>query len=128
MWRRSASYHRKESLCEAPAPEMTLGYSLSAALRGDIRANSDGTGEHLVAVLPYHACTISATLTLEVQRCMLRRERRVCHSAHHSRALQPLVPRGLHPSTRLHSAHWSDCLGQRRITQRIGRTSRSSPW
>ena len=42
--------------------------------------------------------------------------------AHHSRALQPLVPRGLHPSTRLHSAHWSDCLGQRRITQRIGRT------
>ena len=73
MWRRSASYHRKESLCEAPAPEMTLRYSLSAALRGDIRANSDGTGEHLVAVLPHHACTISATLTLEVQRCMLRR-------------------------------------------------------
>ena len=73
MWRRSASYHRKESLCEAPAPGMTLGDSLSAALRGDIRANSDGTGEHLVAVLPYHACTISATLTLEVQRCMLRR-------------------------------------------------------
>ena len=74
MWRRSASYHRKESLCEAPAPEMTLGDSLSAALpQWRYPRKQRRHWEHLVAVLPHHACTISATLTLEVQRCMLRR-------------------------------------------------------